>query len=42
MGAAAEKHGLHRATPDQRQIKVEVFDQRIDVSLELQRAALLV
>lgn len=38
--AAAEEHGLHGAAPGQRQVEVKVRDQRIDISIELQRAAL--
>src|SRR5207342_1370993 len=40
--AAAEEHRLHRATPHQRQVMVEVGQQRIDVGGERQRAPPLV
>ena len=38
-GAATEKYRVHRAAPDQRQIEVEVGQQRVHVSIERQRAA---
>ena len=41
-GTTAEKHRLHGAAPDQRQVEVEVGQQRIDVGGERQLAAALV
>src|SRR5690606_21746235 len=40
--AAAEEHAVHGATPGQRQVVVEIGQQRIHIALERQRPARLV
>ena len=37
---AAEEHAVHRAAPDQRQVLIEIGQQRIHVGIERRRAAL--